>query len=433
MTRLLRIGIDDTDSKRTMCTTYVAAQALRELEKNGYRGADLPWLIRLNPNCPYKTRGNAAVCLTIQAKPEDLGGIEEIVVSVVKKWADLESEGTDPGIVYAWAEQAEHLRETYWRALWEILDPKEIRSRCDSLGIRYVQMKEGRGIVGAAAAVGADPESLKTFEAIAYRVPEMWGRERLVDEQSVLEMDGSLALYTFDNYDYEKREVRITPHTPCPVLAGVRAITPEHAEKGLGMVRFYEPIEFHVVFKTNQAGDLHYIPARISDMKPNTSYIVTGVVSSPPTIIPGGHVFVKISDGTGEVTLAAYEPTGSFRRVVQSLVVGDEVLAYGAVKLKPSGPTLNLEKLAVTRLARVTVKAAPPCDICGRRMKSMGQGKGYRCEKCGIKRPDKEPLVVDLERKVSVGVYEVCVSARRHLAMPLKLKSSLRHYQHGQC
>ena len=160
-----------------MCTTYVAAQALRELEKNGYRGADLPWLIRLNPNCPYKTRGNAAVCLTIQAKPEDLGRIEEIVVSVVKKWADLESEGTDPGIVYAWAEQAEHLRETYWRALWEILDPKEIRSRCDSLGIRYVQMKEGRGIVGAAAAVGADPESLKTFEAIAYRVPEMWGRE----------------------------------------------------------------------------------------------------------------------------------------------------------------------------------------------------------------------------------------------------------------
>lgn len=431
MERILRIGIDDTDSKRTMCTTYVAAQALRELEKNGYKRADLPWLVRLNPNCPYKTRGNAAICISIQASPSDLPHIEEIVVSAVERWADLESEGTDPGIVYAWAEQAEHLRELYWRAVREIIEPAEVVQRCDELGVRYVQMKEGRGIVGAAAAAGADPESLKTFEAIAYRVPEMWGRERLVDEQSVIEMDRTLTQYTFDNYDYEKGEVRITPHTPCPVLAGVRAITPQHAEQGLRMVRFYEPVDFHMVFKTNQASDLHYVPARIRDMKPNTSYVVRGVVSSRPTISPGGHVFIRISDGDGEVTLAAYEPTGSFRRVVQELMIGDEVLAYGALKTKPHGFTMNLEKLAIIRLAKVISKTAPSCSICGRRMKSMGRGKGYRCEKCGIKRPELKPVYVEAERKISEGVYEVSVSARRHLTMPLKLESLRRHDKHS--
>ncbi len=430
MERILRIGIDDTDSKRTMCTTYVAAQALRELERNGYRTGDLPWLIRLNPNCPYKTRGNAAICLSIEADPSDLPRIEEIVNSTVERWADLESEGTDPGIVYVWDEQAEQLRELYWRAVREIVEPEEVVQRCDALGIRYVRMKEGRGIVGAAAAAGADPDSLKTYEAIAYRVPEMWGRERLVDEQSVIEMDRALAQYTFDNYDYEKGEVRITPHTPCPVLAGVRAITPQHAEQGLRMVRFYEPVDFYMIFKTNQASDLHYIPARIRDMKPNTSYVVRGIVSSPPTIIPGGHVFIRISDGTGEVTLAAYEPTGSFRRVVQGLVAGDEVLAYGALKVKPYGLTMNLEKLAIIKLVKAVTKVAPTCDVCGRRMKSMGRDKGYRCERCGIKRPELKPVYTELARKISEGVYEVSVSARRHLTMPLKLGSLGRHDEH---
>lgn len=431
--RLLRIGLDDTDSKRSMCTTYVAVKALHELEKAGFGRADLPWLIRLNPNCPYKTRGNAALCITVKAEESDLTRIEDIVSSVVRRWADLESEGTDPGIVFAWEGQAEGLRDVYWRALREIVEPEDVKRLCEERGIRFLQMKEGRGIVGAGAAVGADPESLKTFEAIAYRHPFMWGRERLVDEESVIEMDKRLARYTFDNYDYEKREVRITPHTPCPVLAGVRAITPEHAQQGLAMVKFHEPIDFYEVFKTNQAEDLHYIQARIGDMRPNVSYIVRGIVSSPPRITPGGHVFVRINDGTGELTLAAYEPTGSFRRVVLGLAVGDEVQAYGGLKSKEAGYTLNLEKLVVLRLAKIFKKSPPACERCGHKTKSMGRGKGYRCERCGAKWPEMKPVQADIERKITEGVYEVCVSARRHLVMPLRVSSLLRHHEHGKC
>ncbi|MEM4590329.1 MAG: tRNA(Ile)(2)-agmatinylcytidine synthase [Nitrososphaerota archaeon] len=431
MLRFLRIGLDDTDSKKAMCTTYVAAKLLERLQREGYKPLDYPWLVRLNPNCPYKTRGNAALALTVEAKPAELDRIVDAAVSIVKEWADLGAEGTDPGLIFAWNNQVEGLREIYWRALTEILEIDEVKERCDELGVHYITFKEGRGVVGAAAAAAADPDSLATYEAIAYRVPSKWGLERGVEESSVIEMDKRTRPYTFDNYDYEKKEVRITPHTPCPVLAGVRAITPAHAEEGLKMTRFLEPIDFYVVFRTNQAGDLHYVPARICEVRPNTSYIVKGRVYSKPTTIPGGHVLVTIEDETGRLTLAAYEPTGQFRRIVEKLIPGDEVLAYGAVKIKDSDLTLNLEKLAILKLAALMVRTAPKCELCGRKMKSMGREKGYRCKRCGVRRPDLTPALEQHERKISEGVYEVCVSARRHLTMPLTIKSLLRHHKHG--
>src|SRR2546422_8240365 len=57
----LYLGVDDTDSLRGMCTTFLATELVRALP-----GLDLigfPRLVRLNPNIPWKTRGNGAVCL----------------------------------------------------------------------------------------------------------------------------------------------------------------------------------------------------------------------------------------------------------------------------------------------------------------------------------------------------------------------------------
>ncbi|MEM0262025.1 MAG: tRNA(Ile2) 2-agmatinylcytidine synthetase, partial [Nitrososphaerota archaeon] len=55
------IGVDDTDSKKRGCTTYVGAQIIKRLESRGYSLSGYPKLVRLNPNCSYKTRGNAAI------------------------------------------------------------------------------------------------------------------------------------------------------------------------------------------------------------------------------------------------------------------------------------------------------------------------------------------------------------------------------------
>jgi len=430
--KTLVIGIDDTDSKRAMCTTYVGAVALRELEKRGFTRADHPHLVRLNPNCTYKTRGNAAVALLISAQEGQEDEVESVVASTVERLADMECEGTDPGIVMAWEEEAGLLREVYWKALAEIVELGDVRRLLKDLGIRFRCYGEGRGIVGAAAAVGADPSTLMTYEAIAYRVPSKWGSERLVDAESVVEMDRALCDFTFDNYDYEKGEVRITPHTPCPVLAGVRAVTDAHARAGLMMVRFLEPIDFLEVFRTNQATDSHYLPSSVAAAKPLTSCAIRGVISEPPRMTVGGHVFTKLRDSTGEITLAAYYPTGSFREAVLNLAPGDEVIVYGAVKPKPQGLTLNLEKLHIVRLEPKYVVEAPRCPNCssGSRMKSMGRGKGYRCEKCGFRDPNAVPRRIPVPRPVAQGIYEVAVSARRHLVMPEKLRLLRSHYQH---
>ena len=59
----MHIGLDDTDSTKGGCTTYLAAVLIEKLEKFNIEFKDYPTLIRLNPNVPWKTRGNGALCL----------------------------------------------------------------------------------------------------------------------------------------------------------------------------------------------------------------------------------------------------------------------------------------------------------------------------------------------------------------------------------
>ena len=68
----IRIGIDDTDSPDGMCTTYLGALLCERLENLGYTIADR-LLIRLNPNAPFKTRGNAAICIVLESRSGERG------------------------------------------------------------------------------------------------------------------------------------------------------------------------------------------------------------------------------------------------------------------------------------------------------------------------------------------------------------------------
>lgn len=421
MSDRLYIGIDDTDSARAMCTTYIAAKALKMLEEKGYKRADYPWLIRLNPNCPYKTRGNAALCLVINVNGLGIDNVKKVVKEIVDRYADIDSSGTDPGIVFVKEEQKASLINHYWRSIREIVELDEAFRLCRDLRVEYQIYKDGRGIIGALAAAGADESTLKTYELIAYRVPENWGKPRKIDRDSVIRMDLVTHPFTFDNYDYEKDSIRITPNTPCPVFLGIRSVSAKHALMAYEMLQINEPIAFYELFKTNQATDSHYVRKRIRDLSPLQSVILTGKVSSKPRIIEGGHVFIEMEDDTGKITLAAYEPTGSLRRVILDLIPGDLVEAYGAVKMKPQGLTLNLEKIHILELTPKIVFEAPICPSCGKRTKSIGKEKGYRCRKCGIRMKDAKPVPKIVERKMTIGFYDVAISARRHLVSPSNL------------
>ena len=44
----------------------------------------------------------------------------------------------------------------------------------------------------------------------------------------------------------------------------------------------------------------------------------------------------------------------------------------------------------------------PPCPACGKNMKSMGKGQGYRCRECGTKA--REPVTRSEEREHRPGL-----------------------------
>ncbi|MEM4648450.1 MAG: tRNA(Ile)(2)-agmatinylcytidine synthase [Nitrososphaerota archaeon] len=423
------IGLDDTDSRKAGCTTYVAAVAMRRLESLGARIVGYPRLIRLNPSCPYKTRGNAAIAFKVEGI--ELERAEELMRSVVEELSELD-EGAETGIVFLEGEPDERLRSFYWRAVRELVPLDDGFKVAEEAEAKLIYYGSGRGIIGALAAIGADLSLGKTYELIAHRRREYWGTVRRIDPVSVLELDEATRPYTFDNIDPESGEIRITPHTPCPVLFGIRGVDPEILEKALKIIRVYEPIEFVTIFETNQATDAHYQRLGIRDLRDGVCAVVEGVVTMQPRANVGGHVFFKLGDGDGEIWCAAYEPTKSFRKLILQLIPGDEVVAYGAVKQKPQGLTLNLEKIYIRRLAEKIAERPPKCPECGKRMTSMGGSKGFKCRRCGVKLPEEYKEISRVPRAIKPGFYEVPPSARRHLARPLMLDELLRDNEHRQ-
>ena len=56
------IAVDDTDSMRGNCTTFLATEIIRELSSD-FDLIGNPRLVRLNPAVPWKTRGNGSLVM----------------------------------------------------------------------------------------------------------------------------------------------------------------------------------------------------------------------------------------------------------------------------------------------------------------------------------------------------------------------------------
>jgi len=178
-----------------------------------------------------------------------------------------------------------------------------------------------------------------------------------------------------------------------------------------------------VLFETNQGTDEHLVRTPLAKVVPYSSVKASGAVASVPDRIPGGHVIFSISGGGATLDCAAYEPTKEFRDIVQQLIPGDRVEAWGGVREPEPGRrlTINLEKLRPVRLVEHRVKAANPrCPKCKRGMKSVGAGQGYRCRDCGVKASESAASYKTVPRALKLTIYEVPICARRHLHKPLK-------------
>jgi tRNA(Ile2)-agmatinylcytidine synthase len=427
----MHIGLDDTDSTRKGCTTYVAALLVEKLEKLNVTFLDYPHLIRLNPNVPWKTRGNGALCLRIKYASGLEDKIKETAISLVEEYSDLGFRGTDPGLVFFKSEKIpEEIKVFAKNAITGIVTLKEATSLIKKFGGEALGFKNCRGIIGALAAVGETLEDDHTYELIAYRFPENCGLKRKVDAASIFEMDELTRPYTFNNVDSEKGRVVITPRGPDPILFGVRGETPEIVKKAFGLIKPLEPVERWLVFRTNQGTDAHLKRVNaLNQVKPYSSVVAKGVVSRNPRIIPLRHVIFSIRDEAGEVDCAAYEPTGALRKVARDLLVGDSLEVYGAVRKPSAGKplTINLEKIKVLALAPKIALQNPMCKKCGKRLKSMGKSKGFRCEKCGARFGDARKVQIAVERELKAGLYVTSTRSQRHLTKPLRRYGLEKH------
>ncbi len=426
------LGIDDTDSRKGMCTTHLAGDMVEELNNHGLDVIGMPRLVRLNPNIPWKTRGNGAIAIQFGkggGRRKEIGyvngkrycysrkvsdgrmDVEELAGALdklIRKRAMLDGEQTNPGLVISERKTPYNL---YRKAVRSIVTLDEVEYILKSVNALYIPYKNGRGLIGASAAIAWRPHD-RTYELITYRN----GGKRWVDEESVKKMDGMLGK-TFDSYDYENKHIQIMPNSPCPVMYGVRGDDENELPVAMDIIVSGE-IKRWMLFESNQGTDEHLQRRRAGEVKPYESVIVTGRVSREPVTITGGHVIFSVSDGD-ELECAAYEPTKNFRHLVRNLHTGDRITLYGGVRKTPV--TLNIEKMEIHSLTEIRKKVENPvCKKCGKHMKSMGNGKGYRCAVCGATAGEEEAVFEKVDRKIKPGFYEVPVVARRHLSKPLK-------------
>ena len=415
-----------------MCTTYLVSEIIREFDDLDLIG--YPRLVRLNPNIPWKTRGNGAICVrmgrrggrrlfageisgtSVSAFERELPGpipddAVERLSSILETNAHFHEDKTNPAFAILQKKPSPSL---YWRAVRGLVTLPEVERMVTGLG-ETKKYKNGRGLIGACSAISWMPRD-RTYEIITYRERSKWGSPRRISDESVKGMDTKTRC-TFNNYDYLNERVAIAPNSPCPVLFGIRGDEPGDLLDAMEMIDSEDIDRWHL-FLTNQGTDDHLIRKRISDIGEYESVIIAGRVTREPADIVGGHVVFEIGDGAGSVECTVYEPSKQFRDVGRRLSLGDEVRVFGSVRASPR--TINLEKIEILKLGeRLRKTGNPACPKCGRSMKSLGKGSGYRCRKCHTKAEEGSAKVVKVKRELELATYEPPVCARRHLSKPL--------------
>ncbi|NUB92678.1 DUF1743 domain-containing protein [Haloterrigena sp. SYSU A121-1] len=414
------VGLDDTDSRdRGMCTTYVAARVAERLRREGC-AVERCLLVRLNPAVEYKTRGNAALAIHTDADPDRAFDVARERLEALAETAD---ERTHPGLVVAdgapaaVADEVSAFTRRAIRGHLEIRDAVELLER---RGYRSWHVGDGRGRIGALAAVGAwNALEEWTYEHITYRESDRWGTPREVDRESVFAAADRGYPEVWDTVDRGEDETVCVPHTPGPILHGIRGDDSD-AVRGVADRIEGEPVASSQLFVTNQGTDVHLRDANLAAVEDGRAYRIEGRVASEPETRRGGHVFFALESAADDraddqrqrLECAAFEPTKRFRDRVRALRVGDRLTVCGEV----ARGTLKLEKFAVRDLV-TTERVTPTCPDCERRMKSAGRNQGYRCRDCGTSADGKAER--PLERDLEIGWYEVPPCARRHIAKPL--------------
>ncbi|MCI4337293.1 MAG: DUF1743 domain-containing protein [Thermoplasmata archaeon] len=427
------IAVDDTDGPDGGCTTYTLTEVITAAQEYGLDLIGEPRLVRLDPNVPTKTRGNAALAARFghgagtrrrqgvlptgtlwsfargtPPRRAEQAGLVERAWSAVRRTSTIGTPGTDPVLVALAHRPASPL---YWEAVSRWVAPESVEPILAGLGAEVRSESDRGGIVGAAAAL-AWPSRSVTWELIAYRPPARWGRRREVDAESVRGAQRDHASL-FLCHDPRTRRLLVAPHTSCPILFGLRSRDRASLAAAAREVRS-EPVERWIIFRTNQGTGDHLQPRSVLSLRPYDAGRVRGVVRGDPIRLPGGHVQLDVtgSDG-GLLRCLVFEPTKTLPAIVAQLVDGDRVEVWGG---RGDDPTFRVEGIRVfSRPAGVGPRRGPWCEVCSRRSHSIGRARGYRCPGCHSRFPlelaERTPGLAP-----PLGTHHPTASARRHLA-----------------
>ena len=424
------VAVDDTDSMKGNCTTFLATEIIRELTND----LDLignPRLVRLNPATPWKTRGNGSLVMRFgkgTGKKTFIGIIDnkklycysnmtkfepdkdELIERIKPLIEAHHEEESDPGLVIS---EKKPSQDFYWNGVRTIMDRSVVENEIIRIGAKKFEIGCGRGVIGSVCGMAWRPRD-STYELLSYRPNSRWGTDRIFDPASIREMDHSLST-TFNSWEDRMQKVAMVPSTPCPVMYGLRGDVMVDLIKGHDIIKT-EPQDRWVIFLTNQGTDDHIVHnAKV--LIPNRSYYVEGTVISKDRHTQGSHVFIDIFTKYGILTCGAYEPSKEFRLALDNLYTGDKIGVMGELREEPR--TFNVEKIKVIKVSdRYDKISNPICSICKKTMESIGKDRGFRCRKCHT--VAKDPMVKKVDRWIVEGWYEPPTAARRHLSKPLK-------------
>ena len=231
------VAVDDTDSMRGNCTTFLATEIIRELSDLDLIGN--PRLVRLNPAVPWKTRGNGALVMCFgrgrgpsrtigrisdreivcyddcTAWEPDPGSIRSRVIPLMEEYHDPEL--SDPGLLISRTKPSQSF---YWRGVRTIMGREDVDPEISRLGAITYEINKGRGLIGCVCGMAWRPRD-STFELLSYRPRERWGTKRVFDSDTIRSVEFGYPS-TFNSWEERSHKVAMVPSTPCPVMYGLR-------------------------------------------------------------------------------------------------------------------------------------------------------------------------------------------------------------------
>jgi tRNA(Ile2)-agmatinylcytidine synthase len=403
------IGVDDHDSPIGGCTTHFSTILINYFIKNNIHILDFPYLIRLNPNIPWKTRGNAAIRINVDfdgTKKE----LADMVWSKSLEYVKEVSKGLEynrkPGVAIIDLEKSPELYNFYVKTVSDVIPIDLAVKVSEKIG---AEIRGYRGIIGSLAAIGFKGNI--TYELLTYRYQEYFGKKREIDYETVIQFDNGNFPLAFANYDYIKKNPLILSHGNDPVLYGIRGVEIDPLILGLNTIKVKEPIYNAMIFKSNQGTDAHLIKSgdkTYQTFKGECEIREVKILSGGDVLISCNNLKVMIYKETGELNLAA-----------KMLTHGDEIEIIGAIKPSSTfGKIIEAERIRIIKL-QSTKKKNPRCPKCDGPSESVGKNKGFRCKKCGYRFfSEKENIIIS--RNLSLGIYQA--RYYRHLTRPIFLE-----------